>query len=116
MRGAAMPEGDSMLGNRLNGLKVIIEDGVAKLPDRSAFAGSIATTDRLVRNMIAMADVPLIDAVKMMTGTPASIMGVSDKKGSLSVGKDADIVLFDSNINIETTIVNGKVVYTKEKS
>ncbi len=59
MRGAGMPDGESVLGNRDNGLKVIIEDGVAKLPDRSAFAGSVATCDRLVRNMITLADVPL---------------------------------------------------------
>jgi N-acetylglucosamine-6-phosphate deacetylase len=114
MRGAAMPEGDSILGNLHTGLKVIIEDGVAKLPDRSSFAGSVATADRLVRNMIKMAQVPLTDAVKMISSTPARIMNVADKKGSLIEGKDADIVIFDENINIETTIIKGKVVYTRK--
>ncbi len=113
MRAAGMPEGESILGNLKNGLKVIVEDGVAKLPDRSSFAGSVATADRLVRTMITKADVPLIDAIKMITSTPARILKVSDKKGSLEEGKDADVVLFDDNINIETTIVKGKVVYTK---
>lgn len=113
MRGAGMPEGDSILGNLHTGLKVIIEGGVAKLPDRTSFAGSVATTDRLVRNMINMADVPLLEAVRMMSTTPARIMHVADRKGSLVEGKDADIVLFDENINIQTTIVKGRVVYNR---
>ena len=114
MRGAGMPPGESILGNKHSGLKVIIEDGVAKLPDRSAFAGSVATADRLVRNMIQLADVPLCDAVRMITSTPATIMGVSDRKGALAPGKDADIVLFDDQINIHCTMIGGEVVYTKE--
>ncbi|HEV3326167.1 MAG TPA: amidohydrolase family protein, partial [Puia sp.] len=115
MRGAGMPAGESILGSRQNGLKVIIEDGVAKLPDRSAFAGSVATADRLVRNMVQLADVPLCDAVRMMTGTPAAIMGVADRKGELAPGKDADIVLFDDQIDVWLTIVGGRIVYSKEE-
>ena len=116
MRGAGMPPGESILGSRHDGLRVIVEDGVAKLPDRSAFAGSVATADRLVRNMIQLADVPLCDAVRMMTSTPAAIMGVADRKGVLTPGKDADIVLFDEQINIQLTMVGGKIIYTKEEA
>jgi N-acetylglucosamine-6-phosphate deacetylase len=116
MRGAGMPPGESILGRREDGFKVIIEDGVAKLPDRSAFAGSVATADRLVHNMISLADVPLLDAVKMMSATPATIMGVADKKGSLVKGKDADIVLFGPGIKVETTIVQGRIVYSTQHS
>lgn len=111
MRAAGMPEGESILGNVKNGLKVIVEDGVAKLPDRSLFAASVATADRLVRTMIKMADVPLIDAVRMITTTPARIMKVSDKKGSLATGKDADILIFDEEINIKMTMIKGTVVH-----
>jgi len=111
MRGAGMPPGESVLGDLKNGLKVIIEDGVAKLPDRTAFAGSVATADRLVRNMVTIAGVPLIDAIKMMTATPASIMGVSDRKGTIAVGKDADLVLFDEQINVHQTIIGGRIVF-----
>ncbi|MCF0056913.1 N-acetylglucosamine-6-phosphate deacetylase [Dyadobacter sp. CY356] len=111
MRAAGMPEGDSILGPLKTGLKVIVEDGVAKLPDRSSFAGSVATADRLVRNMINMADVSLLDAVKMITVTPARIMNVHDKKGSLIAGKDADVVIFDENINVEKTIIGGRVIH-----
>lgn len=113
MRGAGMPEGESILGSLKNGLPVIIEDGVAKLPDRTSFAGSVATFDRLVRNMITMANVPLLDAVRMASTTPARIMGVSDRKGSLAKGKDADVVIFDENINVGMTMVGGKVVYNQ---
>lgn len=113
MRGAGMPDGESILGSLSNGQKVIIEDGVAKLPDRSAFAGSVATTDRLVRTMINIAGVPLIDAIRMMTLTPARIMNVDSQKGSLEEGKDADIVIFDNQINVTTTITEGHVIYIK---
>jgi len=111
MRAADMPEGESVLGKLNDGLKVIIEDGVAKLPDRSSFAGSVATADRLVRTMIQMADVPLQDAVHMITKTPARIMKLENKKGSLVKGKDADILIFDEDINIKMTMVRGKIVY-----
>jgi N-acetylglucosamine-6-phosphate deacetylase len=114
MRAAGMPPGESVLGNLHTGLKVIVEDDVAKLPDRNSFAGSVATSDRLLRSMVFMADVPLIDAVKMITTTPARILQVSHKKGALVTGKDADIVLFDSNINIEMTIIKGRIVYKRE--
>jgi N-acetylglucosamine-6-phosphate deacetylase len=113
MRGAGMPEGDSILGSLKNGLKVIIEDGVAKLPDRSSFAGSVATTDRLVRNMINMAGVSLEEAVRMISKTPARIMGIDDRKGTLTIGKDADVLVFDQEINIQHTIVGGKIIYSR---
>ena len=113
MRAAGTDETASILGSVEHGTKVIVEDGVAKLPDRTAFAGSVATADRLVRTMMTMADAPLIDAIKMITGTPARILGISHKKGSLAAGKDADIVIFDDDINIETTIIKGRVVYKK---
>lgn len=114
MRAAGMPPGESVLGSLQNGLKVIVEDGVAKLPDRSSFAGSVATADRLIRTMVFMADIPLIDAVKMATSTPARILRILDHKGAIAVNKDADIVLFDDNINIGMTIINGKIVYSKQ--
>ncbi|HWZ02859.1 MAG TPA: N-acetylglucosamine-6-phosphate deacetylase [Mucilaginibacter sp.] len=113
MRAAGMPEGESILGSLKNGLKVIIEDGVAKLPDRSAFAGSVATTNLLVRNMVTMAGVPLLQAVQMATVVPAKIMKIENKKGTLAAGMNADIVVFDEDINIETTIIRGKIVYSK---
>ena len=111
MRGAGMPSGKSRLGSRTNGLDVILEDGVAKLPDRSSFAGSVATTDRLVRNMITMAGVPVVEAVRMMSATPARILNVDDRKGSILAGKDADLVVFDDQINVSLTMNRGKILF-----
>lgn len=113
MRGAGMPDGESILGSLANGQRVIVEDGVAKLPDRTAFAGSVATADRLVRTMIDMAGVPLAEAVRMMTLTPARILGVDDRKGALAEGRDADLVIFDQSIHVKTTISEGHVIYNE---
>jgi N-acetylglucosamine-6-phosphate deacetylase len=111
MRAAAMPEGNSMLGSLKTGLKVIVENGVAKLPDKSAFAGSVATSNQLVKNMVTMAGVPLPEAVQMAALTPARVMNIANKKGSIATGKDGDIVIFDEDINVELTMVEGKVIY-----
>lgn len=111
MRAAAINTNESILGSKKHGLKVLIEDGVAKLPDRSSFAGSIATTDRLVRTMVQNAGISLIEAVGMMTLTPARIMKKEKQKGSIALGKDADIVIFDEDINIQSVIVKGEILY-----
>lgn len=110
MRGAGMPDGMYMLGNIKSGQSVIVEDGVAKIQSREAFAGSVATADRLVRNMMKLADVPLVEAVKMLTFNPAKLLGCHDRKGSLNIGKDADIIIFDNEINVSFVMINGKVL------
>lgn len=92
----------------LGGVRCIVEDGVAKLLNRTAFAGSIATADRLVRTCQA-AGIPLADCVKMITQTPARIMGLH-KKGRIAVGYDADIVIFDSDIAIKKVFSQGEQV------
>jgi N-acetylglucosamine-6-phosphate deacetylase len=114
MRAAGMPPGESVIGNLHKGIKVIVEDGVSKLPDRSSFAGSVATADRLVRTMINLGGVSLADAIRMITKTPAEIMHIADRKGSLSVGKDADIVIFDENISVHSTMIKGKIIFQSE--
>ena len=90
--------------------RVIIEDGVCKLSDRSALAGSIATMDRLIRTMAQQAEIPLSDAVRMTSETPARIMGIYDRKGSLATGKDADIVMMDHNLEIKGVWSMGRAV------
>lgn len=111
MRAAGMPEGPSILGGLADGQEVIVEDGVAKLLDRTAFAGSVATADRLVRTMVQVTGCSIEDAVRMITENPARVMGISDRKGALKAGMDADVVIFDENVNIKSTIINGKIVY-----
>ena len=90
--------------------RVIIEDGVCKLSDRSAIAGSIATMDRLIRTMVQQAEVPLEDAVRMASETPARIMGIYDRKGSLDVGKDADCIIMNENLELLGVISMGQKV------
>ncbi len=109
MRAAAYKEGESILGSLKNGQRVIVEDGVAKLPDRSAFAGSVATMDRLVRNIVTYTETPIETAVAMATVTPAKIMGRSDI-GTLKEKTPADIIIFDKNINIKNTMINGCII------
>jgi N-acetylglucosamine-6-phosphate deacetylase len=111
LRAAGMPDGEYILGNPEDGQITVVDEGVAWLPDRTAFAGSVATANLLVRNMVNLAGVNLQDAVKMATLTPARILGVDDEKGSIDKGKDADIAVFDENINIRMTIAEGEVVY-----
>ena len=90
--------------------RVIIEDGVCKLADHSALAGSVATMDRLIRTMVQKADIPLADAVRMVSETPARIMNVYDRKGSLQKGKDADIIVMDEDLKIRAVWAMGKLV------
>ncbi len=113
MRGAGMPEGESILGSRKNGQRVLVEGGVALLPDRSAFAGSVATMDRLVRNMVELAGASLPDAVEMAAETPARILGKSDVLGRVAPGRNADLILFDDTIAVTMTMVGGRIVYQK---
>jgi N-acetylglucosamine-6-phosphate deacetylase len=109
MRGADGKDGLTVLGSLKEAFPAIIEDGVAKLPDRSAFAGSVATTDRLVRVMVNKAGLPLEKAAAMMTRIPARIAGL-ETKGSLLPGKDADFILFDNNIDVKRVFIAGKEI------
>lgn len=108
MRCAGQNAKGAVLGKLDSGRKVLIEDGVAKLMDRSAFAGSIATDDRLVRVMYRDVKIPLYDAVRMMTLTPAAILGLDRSKGSIEAGKDADLICFDEDIAISGVMAAGR--------
>ena len=98
--------GTSLTEGRMQATDFIIEDGVCKLRDRTAFAGSIATADRLLRVAVNEAEIPLLDAVRMLTETPARLMGLSDR-GTLAVGNRADIILFDENIQVSAVLIGG---------
>lgn len=110
MRGAGMPDGDYMIGSLTRGQLVSVFDGIAHYPDGISFAGSVATADRLIRVMTSQAGVSLPDAVKMMTENPAREIGVSDRKGRVLPGYDADLVLFDSDIRIHSVWCRGEKV------
>lgn len=95
--------------------RVIIEDGVCKLADRSAIAGSIATMDRLIKTTVQQAGIPLEDVARMASETPARIMGVYDRKGSLAPGKDADIMMFDKDLNLTGVVQMGREIETAKQ-
>ena len=92
----------------MSGTEFIVEDGVCKLKDRSAFAGSVATADRLVKTLVFDCGFDVATAVKMLTQTPAEILKVN--KGVLAEGKDADVVVFDDEICVKAVFVAGEQV------
>lgn len=110
---ALRPSGTSVKESYLGEIKeenrVIIEDGVAKLPDRSSFAGSIATTQMLLERAVNHYGFSIIEAVKMMTSSPADVLRLHDR-GRLRPGAKADIVIFSSEFKIKDVILNGNIV------
>lgn len=113
VRGAGLPEGSvCRLGSPEHGLMIVINEGVAKLQDDlSRLAGSVATTDRLVRTMHFLADQPLPLAVRMITENPACVMGVDSHKGKISRGYDADLVVCDREVRCKATFISGRRVF-----
>ena len=93
-RPTLMPDGNYELG----GLDVLVTDGVAMLADRTSFAGSVATCDRLVRFAYKQCGFPLHEAVKMAGLNHARIIGMERETGSIEVGKRGDIIVFDEDI------------------
>lgn len=90
--------------------RVIIEDGVCKLSDRSALAGSVATMDRLIKTAVKIAGIPFADAIRMSSETPARIMGIERTKGSLIPAKDADICFYDDNCDLHFVMQCGRII------
>ena len=107
IRAAGLSDGKYVQGSQYNGLKFVLENGVALRPDHGGLAGSVATTDHLVRTMARVAGLP--DAVRMMTATPARVLGLRTK-GRLAPGCDADILLFDENVNISRVFIGGREI------
>ena len=97
-------------GETINDPNYVIENGVCKWADRQTLAGSIATADVLVQTMVKKAGIPLEDAVRMASETPARLTGIADTKGTLEKGKDADIVILDNDANVRCVFTKGKEV------
>ena len=114
MRGAGMPDGVYTFGGP-QGLEAIVRDGVAVMPDKSGFASSTVRMKDLVRNMVNVVDAPLPHALRMASTTPASVAGVSDRKGTIEPGKDADLVLSDRDLDVVMTACRGRVTYQREQ-
>ena len=110
MRAGCMRAGNYDLG----GQKVIVKDGAAKLQD-GTLAGSVLTLNKAVLNMLRNSDLEIYEVVAMATLNPAKVINMDNKKGNLEIGCDADIVIFDDNIDVSTTIVEGKIVYETQE-
>ena len=107
---AGYPEGEYEMDLRSMKFPVVIEDGVCKPLARNCFLGSVATGDRLVRTVYKKCDVPLWGAVRMATKTPARHCGYAGVKGEITVGADADLVIFDDDIQVSAVYLMGKPV------
>ena len=101
---------EGMLGSLQNGTRVIVDDGVAKLPDMTSYAGSTCTMDRALRVLCVDYGIDPVTAAKMLSMNPAKHIGLQDAVGSLETGKFADIVLTDDAFSVRTVIRRGKVI------
>lgn len=100
------PDGEHTLGSH----RVIVKDDLCLLPD-GTIAGSMLTMNRAARNAIAFTGCSLVDAIRMTTLIPARIAGVADRTGTLEAGKDADLVLLESDFGVVATMIAGRMVY-----
>jgi N-acetylglucosamine-6-phosphate deacetylase len=110
MRATGFKEGTYDLG----GQEVIVTQGQAKLKN-GTLAGSVLTMDQAVKNLVTKVGISLLNAVQMASYNPAKCLGIDDKKGSLELYKDADIVILNKNLETELTMVAGKVVYRRKE-
>lgn len=108
MRAKHLADGVSELG----GQKVIVKNGEARL-ENGALAGSTLKMNDAIKNLVLKCDVAFTDAVDFATVNPAKNLGLFAKKGSIEVGKDADLTVLDGEFNVLLTIRNGKVIYSK---
>ena len=110
MRGAGLPEGSRVkLGSLQNGQEVLVEGGVAVMPDRKAYAGSVATAVRCIRTVYGLGMRDMAQTVKLMSENPARMLGLS-RKGALAPGKDADAAVLDKDLRIRLVLAGGNVV------
>jgi N-acetylglucosamine-6-phosphate deacetylase len=106
MRASCLKDGISELG----GQKVIVENNSARLED-GTLAGSVLTLNKAVKNYIENTELKIYEVVNMASLNPAKNLGIDSKVGSIEVGKDADIIIFNSDFNIKQTIINGKTIF-----
>ena len=108
MRAKGMPDGKSELG----GQDVFVNNGEARLAD-GTLAGSVLKMNVAVKNLVEKAGVPFTDAIDFATYNPAKNIGVLNERGTIEVGKRADLTVLNSDFEVLYTLVNGKIVYKK---
>ncbi len=108
IRATGLPDGVYRLGKQT----AIVKDGLPRTSEGN-LAGSSLTMDAALRNVIKATGAPFADAWRMASLTPAESIGVEARKGSLAVGKDADIVALDGSLQVALTMVKGRVAYRR---
>lgn len=103
-----LDEGEYSLG----GQKVIVKDNQARL-ESGSLAGSVMSLNRMIYNFMNNTELDIRKAIKLASINPAKSIGVDDRKGSLELGKDADIAIFDEDLNCYMTVSNGKIIYNR---
>jgi N-acetylglucosamine-6-phosphate deacetylase len=107
--GAGLPEGTRF---RMGQMEYEVHDGVGMMLDRSAFAGSTTLLNEMIPILTNVVGLPLIEVVRMASLTPARVIGLADRKGSLTPGKDADVVVFEEDFTVWRTMIGGRWAYT----
>lgn len=110
MRIAGTDMQNGKLGSLKSGTDVIVDDNVAKLPDMSSYAGSIATMDRCLKVLVRDYGIDIVTASKMLSKAPSNLLGL-DNKGVIENGKQADLVVCDKELNLKRVILGGSNVY-----
>ena len=95
-----------------NGIEYESKAGAARYKDGTLIGTAIGLSE-IIERFIAFTGCPLATAVRMVTQNPAELLGLENEKGSIAVGKDADLILLDNNLSVNTTIVAGKIVFQK---
>jgi N-acetylglucosamine-6-phosphate deacetylase len=106
--GAGLPQGTRF---QMGEMEYEVDDGVGMTLDRTAFAGSTTLLNEMVPILHTAAEIPLPEAVRMTSLTPARVIGVQSRKGSLEAGKDADIAIFEDDFSAWRTLIGGRWVY-----
>lgn len=112
---SGLPEsaGEFQLGTGDECTRVIVENGVAMVKDRSCYAGSVQSVDLMIKNLVQDAAIPLVDAVRMASLTPAEVIGIDNECGSIEIGKRADLCIMDRNLHVRKTIIAGRVAFER---
>ena len=92
---------------------MVLTDGAVRLPN-GTLAGSALTLDRAVRNMVTLAGLSWSDAIRMATLTPAAIAGVSQRKGCIQPGADADLLALDNTGVVQRAWTGGHLAYAAD--
>lgn len=111
MRATGLPDGHYPLGD----VDVTVIDGMAR-SETGSLAGSTLTMQNALRNVMRFCKLSLAEAIPMLTKNPAASVGLYPDKGTLDIGTDADIVLWNEDIGVQTTLIGGDVVYQRESS